>query len=442
MRLTPTLANHRTPPLQNKTFHIWHIFVKGLKAGTLYAFRVSGPNSLAGLRYNRNKVLTDPYSRANIKTLWNRVNACDDSDNVATSLRAMVIDTGNYDWEGDQPLKRPIHETIIYEMHVGGFTRSPSAGRRSTPARSRHSSRRSPTCSDWASRPSNCCRSSSSTTTTVRSHPARRRAAPATTGATTRSASSPRTPPTASAAESRPAVNEFRDMVKALHHAGIEVILDVVFNHTGEGNHERPDHPLPRHRQPALLPARAATAQYYMDFTGCGNTVNSNHPSSTSSSSIACATGSRICTSTASASTKASILARGEDGMPLVASARHLEIELADALADTKLIAEAWDAAGLYQVGTSPAIAGPSGTAGIATTSAASSRGDPGLRPARWPTRFAGSADLYQGDGAAAENSVNFITCHDGFTLNDLVSYNAKHNEANGEDNRDGIYET
>ena len=115
-------------PYQNKTFHFWHVFVKDLKAGSHYAFRMSGPfQPEAGLRHNRNKVLIDPYARGNTKTVWKRGDACNDSDNVATSLRSVVIDSEDYDWEGDKPLHRPIEDTIIYEMHVRGFTKSPTS---------------------------------------------------------------------------------------------------------------------------------------------------------------------------------------------------------------------------------------------------------------------------------------------------------------------------
>src|SRR6516164_4293874 len=115
-------------PPKNKTFHFWHVFVKNLKAGAHYAFRVTGPSvPESGLRHNRNKVLIDPYAHGNTDTLWRRVDACNDSDNVATSMRSVVIDPEDYNWEGDKPLNRPIEDAIIYEMHVRGFTKSPSA---------------------------------------------------------------------------------------------------------------------------------------------------------------------------------------------------------------------------------------------------------------------------------------------------------------------------
>ena len=120
----------RLDPFVNKTFHFWHVFVKGLRAGAHYAYRVDGPNDpSAGHRFNRNKVLIDPYARGNTNSLWNRAAACGPQDNVATSMRSVVIDTSGYDWEGDRPLDRPLEDTIIYEMHVRGFTRSPSSGR-------------------------------------------------------------------------------------------------------------------------------------------------------------------------------------------------------------------------------------------------------------------------------------------------------------------------
>jgi glycogen operon protein len=115
-------------PSKNKTFHFWHIFVKNLRVGTHYAFRVTGPSlPEAGLRYNHNKVLIDPYARGNTKTLWKRIDACNDSHNVVTSLRSVISDPEDYNWEGDKPLNRPIEDTIVYELHVRGFTKSPTS---------------------------------------------------------------------------------------------------------------------------------------------------------------------------------------------------------------------------------------------------------------------------------------------------------------------------
>src|ERR1700730_17616881 len=119
----------RLDPYVNKTFHFWHVFVGGLRAGALYAYRVDGPfNPAAGHRFNSNKVLIDPYARGNIDNLWDRGAACNADDNVAVAMRSVVIDSSGYDWEGDQPLHHPMQDTLIYEMHARGFTRSPSSG--------------------------------------------------------------------------------------------------------------------------------------------------------------------------------------------------------------------------------------------------------------------------------------------------------------------------
>src|SRR5918994_5061447 len=117
-------------PRINKSFHFWHVFLRGLRPGMHYAYRVNGPQDLHGQghRFNPNKVLIDPYSLGVTTNLWNRVAACGPDDNLATSMRSAIIDLGDYDWEGDRPINRPMNETIVYEMHVGGFTKSPSSG--------------------------------------------------------------------------------------------------------------------------------------------------------------------------------------------------------------------------------------------------------------------------------------------------------------------------
>ena len=263
-------------PSKNKTFHFWHVFVEGLKAGAHYAFRVSGPWAPeAGLRYNRNKVLIDPYARGNTKTVWKRVDACNDSDNVSTSLRSVVIDPADYDWEGDKPLNRPIEDTIIYELHVRGFTKSPSSKVKhggtfagliekipylkdlgitavellpifdfdeTTPLRIMDGK---PLWNFW--------------------------------GYSTMGYFAPH-----SAFCVRPDeglhLKEFRDAVKALHKAGIEVILDVVFNHTDEGNHLGPTFCFRGMDNQSYYLLVPWAKQYYMDYSGCGNTFNCNHP--------------------------------------------------------------------------------------------------------------------------------------------------------------------
>jgi isoamylase len=233
-------------------------------------------------------------------------------------------------------------------------------------------------------------------------------------------------------------LDEFRDMVKALHRAGIEVILDVVFNHTSEGNHQGPiihfkgfDNSIYYH----LVPW---DKQYYMDYSGCGNTVNCNHPI-VNKFIVEClefwvremhVDGFRF--------DEGSIMSRGEDGAPMAHPPVVWNIELSETLADTKIIAEAWDAAGLYQIGYFPGYRWAEWNGRYRDDIRRFIKGDPGLVGAV-AARIAGSADIYQASGHEPINSINFVTCHDGFTLNDVVSYNYKHNDANGEGNRDGI---
>jgi len=234
--------------------------------------------------------------------------------------------------------------------------------------------------------------------------------------------------------------NEFRDLVKALHKANIEVILDVVFNHTDEGNELGPTESFRGMDNRSFYLLDPNNRAWYANYTGAGNTVNANHPIP-QKFIVDClrywveemhVDGFRF--------DEGSILARGEDGAPLEHPPVIWQIELEDALADTKLIAEAWDAAGLYQVGHFPGDRWAEWNGRYRDDVRRFVKSDPGLTAAI-ASRLAGSADIYQARGQSPENSINFVTVHDGFTLNDLVSYNDKHNEANGEGSRDGINE-
>ena len=426
----------RFDPFTNKTFHFWHVFVRGCGPGTFYAFRVDGPfDPAAGQRFNSNKVLIGPYARGISKQLWTRAGAAGPHDNIATSMRCAVVDTGQYDWEGDRPLDRPIHETLIYELHVGGFTRSPSAGVRHAgtfcglvekipylTSLGVTAVELLPVCefddSDVSLNPAGG---------TIRNY----------WGYSTVGFFSPHAG-YAVDQTGRTRVDEFRDMVKALHRAGIEVILDVVFNHTDEGNELGPTESfrgIDNRTFYVLNPANPAT---YANFSGVGNTFNANHPLP-QKLIIDClrfwveqmhVDGFRF--------DEGSILSRGEDGAPLPHPPVIWQIELDDALANTKVIAEAWDAAGLYQVGHFPGDRWAEWNGAYRDDIRRFLKGDGGLVGAV-ASRLGGSADIYQARGQTPENSINFITIHDGFTLNDLVSYNAKHNDANGEGNRDGV---
>ena len=426
----------RLDPFVNKTFHFWHVFVRGLPAGTHYGYRVEGAwNPGAGHRFDANKVLIDPYARGNTNELWNRAAACVAGDNVATSMRSVVIDASGYDWEGDQPLHRPMEEAIIYEMHVRGFTQSPTS-KVANAGTFAGIIEKIPYLRDLG-------------VTAVELLPVFdfdetgvlrvQDGKPLTNywGYSTAGFFAPQSSYCISPEEGSH-LREFRDMVKALHRAGMEVILDVVFNHTDEGNHLGPVFSFKGIDNRTYYFLVPWDLQHYVDFSGTGNTFNCNHPVA-QKLIVEClrywveeahVDGFRF--------DEGSILTRGEDGLPLAHPPVVWQIELDDDLADTKVIAEAWDAAGLYQIGHFPGDRWAEWNGRFRDDIRRFVRGDPGMVGVV-ASRLAGSSDLYQARGGTPLNSINFVTCHDGFTLNDLVSYNSKHNEANGEGDRDGV---
>ena len=426
----------RLDPFRNKTFHMWHVFLRGCGPGTFYAFRVHGPmDPAAGHRFNPNKVLISPYARGICKPLWKRADAAGPRDNLATSMRCAVVDPSRYDWEGDRPLERPIHESIIYELHVGGFTRSPTAGV-THPGTFAGLAEKIPYLKALGITAVELLPVCEFDDTDASLNPAgdviRNYWGYSTVGFFS--------PHSGYCVDRTGAshLNEFRDLVKALHKAGLEVILDVVFNHTDEGNELGPTESfrgIDNRTFYVLDPHDLAT---YANYSGVGNTFNANHPLP-QKFIVDClrywvqdmhVDGFRF--------DEGSVLARGEDGAPLVHPPVIWEIELDDALAATKVIAEAWDAAGLYQVGHFPGDRWAEWNGQYRDDIRRFLRGDAGVT-GLVASRLGGSADIYQPRGQTPENSINFITVHDGFTLNDLVSYNDKHNEANGEGNRDGI---
>ena len=425
-------------PSKNKTFHFWHVFVKGLKAGAHYAFRVSGPSvPESGHRHNPHKVLIDPYARGNTKTVWNRGNGCNDSDNVATSMRSVVIDPSDYDWEGDKPLNRLIEDAIVYEMHVGGFTKSRSSNVR-YPGTFAGLIEKIPYLKDLGITAVELLPifdfDETAPVRTINGNPLWNFWGYSTIGYFAPHSAFCVRP------EDGMHLREFRDAVKALHKAGIEVILDVVFNHTDEGNHQGPTFSFRGIDNQSYYFLVPWAKQYYMDYSGCGNTFNCNHPM-VEKLILECllywvkethVDGFRF--------DEGSILSRGEDGAPAVHPPLVWQVELDEDLMDSKLIAEAWDAAGLYQIGHFPGDRWGEWNGRYRDTIRRFVKGDPGMvGPAA--DAIAGSSTLYQARGGKPTNSINFVNCHDGFTLNDLVSYNEKHNEANGEGNNDGINE-
>lgn len=420
-------------PIRNKTCHYWHVFVPGLKMGQIYGYRVHGPFDVRkGMRFDPGKILLDPYGKAvAVPAGYSRNAACGVGENISTAMKSVVTNPRVYDWEGDIPLKRRFTRSVVYEMHVGGFTRHPNSGiapeKRGTYAGLME---KIPYLKDlgvtaiellpvfqfdWQDCPEGLVNywGYSPISFFAPHH-----------------AYSSRKDPLA-------ALDEFRDMVKALHREGIEVILDVVFNHTAEGDENGP----------TLCFKGLDNSIYYMlgdggasycNFTGTGNTLNANNPI-VRRMIVDClhywvevmhVDGFRF--------DLASILSRDENGCPMANPPILLDIDSDPVLAGIKLIAEAWDAAGLYQVGSFIGDSWMEWNGKFRDDVRRFLRGDNGS-VRNFATRMLGSPDLFGHEEREPEQSINFITCHDGFTLNDLVSYNTKHNHMNGEHNRDGF---
>jgi glycogen operon protein len=342
----------------------------------------------------------------------------------------VVVDARGYDWEGDRPLDRPYESTVIYEMHVGGFTRHPNSGvapeRRGTYAGVID---KIPYLKDLG-------------VTAVELLPVfEYDASDAPAGLTNYWGYSPVSffsPHRAysSRKDLLGPIAEFREMVKALHRADIEVILDVVFNHTTEGNENGPTLSYRGFDNEAyymLAPDKAG----YMNFSGCGNTLNSNHPIARRMIIDSLRYWVHEMHVDGFRFDLASILSRDEWGQPKANPPVLLDIESDPMLASTRLIAEAWDPGGLYQVGNFVGDSWLEWNGRFRDDVRSFIKGDAGIVP-RLADRLVGSPDLFAHEEREPEESINFITCHDGFTLNDSVSYNGKHNEANNEGNRDG----
>jgi len=419
-------------PSQHRTYHYWHTFVPGLQAGQVYAYRADGPfRPERGLRFDATKVLIDPYGRAvSVPDHYARDDARRAGDNARTAMKSVVADPRRYDWEGDEPLKRPFVQTVIYEMHVRGFTQHPSSG---VPPEQRGTFAgliaKIPYLQDLG-------------ITAVELLPVFQfDPLDAPTGRVNYWGYQPVSffaPHHGFSARRTPlgVLDEFRDMVKALHRAGIEVILDVVFNHSAEGGSDGP----------TLCYKGLANDVYYIlqedrsryaDYTGCSNTLNANQPivrRMIQDSLRYWVTEMHI---DGFRFDLASILSRDERGNPMPNPPVLWDIESDPALAGTKLIAEAWDAAGLYQVGNFVGDFWQEWNGRFRDDVRRFVRGDE-RTVSHLATRLLGSPDLYGHKQREPEHSINFVTCHDGFTLNDLVSYDVKRNEDNGEHNHDG----
>ncbi|MGP0594346.1 glycogen debranching protein GlgX [Nitrospira sp. T9] len=417
---------------KNRTYHYWHVFVPGIRPGQIYGYRAYGPfEPQRGMRFDPEKILLDPYGRSvAVPTQYSRLTASKPGDNCATAMKSVVVDVNAYDWEGDAPLKTPSTRTIVYEMHVRGFTRHPSSGVGEK------------TRGTYAGLIEKIPYLQELGITAVELLPVfhfdNQDCPPGRVnywGYAPISFFAPH-PQYSSRQNPLEVVDEFRDMVKALHRAGIEVILDVVYNHTAEGNEDGP----------ALCYRGLENSVYYIleedrsrysNYTGTGNTLNANQPivrrlimdSLRYWVDEMHVDGFRF--------DLASILSRDEAGRPLQNPPILWDIDSDPFLAGTKLIAEAWDAAGLYQVGSFIGDSWKEWNGRFRDDIRDFFRGEEGSS-ARFADRLIGSPEIYGHKEREPEQSINFVTCHDGFTLNDLVSYNDKHNEANGENNRDG----
>ena len=430
--INPTQASRviHLDPVTNKTFYYWHCFIPGLQAGQRYAYRVYGPFAPEkGLRYDGEKVLIDPYARAVDMTFYDRQAALLPGDNGHSAIRSVVIDPTVYDWEGDKPLNHPFAKSVIYELHVAGFTKSPTSGiNPELRGTYRGLIEKIPYLKSLG-------------ITSVELMPCHQFDPFDAPGGLNYWGYSPIAffaPHAQYGATNDPIalVNEFRDMVKAFHKVGIEVILDVVFNHTGEGDERGTTLSFKGIENRAYYLLQPENKQYYNDYTGTGNTLNTNH-SVVRRMVIDC-----LCHWVSEMHIDgfrfdlASVLARDERGNFLENPPLLWEIESEPKLASTKIIAEAWDTRG-YQLGSFVGDKWAEWNGVFRDDMRRFVKGDSGMI-GPIADRLVGSPDLFGKILRDPNRSINFITCHDGFTMNDLVSYNYKHNLANGEENRDG----
>jgi glycogen operon protein len=403
---------------RNRTYHYWHIFLPGIINGQLYAYRINGPfEPMNGHRFDAAQTLLDPYAHVvAVPNGYERSTVNLPAEKRAPAMKSIVADLSLYDWGDDMRLKRSFAKTVIYEMHVGGFTRNPNSMieplKRGTYA---GIIEKIPYLIDLG-------------ITAVELLPVFQfdeqdcpdglvnywGYGPVSFFAPHHGYCSSKEP--------LHILDEFRDMVRALHKAGIEVILDVVFNHTAEGNEEGPTFCY-RGIDNSIYYILEDDKRFYSNYSGTGNTLNANQP----------IVRRMIIDSLHFWVTEmhvdgfrfdlASILSRDEKGRPIENPPVLWDIESDPVLAGTKLIAEAWDAAGLYQVGSFIGDSWKEWNGQFRDDVRSFVKGDEGT-VSKFVKRLVGSPDIYIQEEREPEQSINFVTCHDGFTLNDLVSYN------------------
>lgn len=436
-------------PARNRTGDVWHVWIEGIRPGQLYAYRVDGPyQPKDGHRFNFNKLLLDPFATA-ISRLPNwdfeLARGYDPSVPDGDSVCSMVDNAGampkcvftheHFHWQDDRPPRHPWSKTVIYETHVRGFTIHVNSGVK-YPGTYRGLTEKIPYLKELG-------------VTAIELMPVQEFNEHQVTGINPQTGQPLRNywgydpvalfAPKASYGSSGGVGQqklEFKEMVQAFHRAGIEVFLDVVFNHTAEGNEQGPTLCF-RGIDNTIFYTLAEDKRFYKDYTGTGNTINANHPVVRDHILAALrywvvemhVDGFRF--------DLASVLGRDGTGK-LLANAPLLE-EIAEdpILRDVKIVAEAWDAAGAYEVGSFSERRWAEWNGRYRDDVRRFWRGDDGML-GLFASRICGSADIYTKSGKGPEGSINFVTCHDGFTLNDLVSYRYKHNETNGENSHDG----
>ena len=437
-------------PKVNKTGDVWHAFIPGIQKGALYLYRVDGPFELsAGHRFNPKANLFDPYAKAitstslfynlppSYKPVMDKIdiNQMEERPNHLFP-KCVVIDDNEFNWEGDRPINRPLSESIIYEVHLKGFT----AGKNACvefPGTYAGFAQKIPYLKELG-------------ITAVELLPIFEFDEYENSNVNPRTGERMKnywgystinffSPKASFAADKTPGgcVNEFKNLVKEFHKAGIEVILDVVYNHTAEGNEHGVALNFRGFENSVYYTLVDSHKEYYMNFSGCGNTVNCNHPVVRNFVLDSLrhwvlnyhVDGFRF--------DLASILTRGTDGIIMNWAPLTNAISEDPVLHNTKIIAEPWDAGGAYQLGGFPGGRWAEWNDRFRDDIRRFWRGDEFCSTGA-ATRISGSSDLFTISGRTPCHSINYVTCHDGFTMNDLVSYNGKHNDENGEGNRDG----
>ena len=430
---------------RNRTGDVWHVWVKGIVSGQLYGYRVDGPYEPGkGHRFNFNRLLLDPRATAiSSRPPWDFPSAlgydpsAPEKDlvlsklNNAGSMPKCVFVNDPFDWQGDKPPRHPWSKTVIYEMHVRGFTIHPQSGV-DHPGTYRGLMEKIPYLKGLGVTAVELMPLQEfDENSNARRNPQNGELLKNYWGYDSVAFFAPKASYSSSGGLGQQKL-EFKQMVQAFHKAGIEVILDVVFNHTAEGNQLGPTLCF-RGQDNAIFYSLADDRRYYKDYAGTGNTVNANHPVVRDHILAALRYWTMEMHVDGFRFDAASVLDRDGNGK-LLANAPVVERIAEDPiLRDIKLIAEAWDAAGAYEVGSFSERRWAEWNGRYRDDVRRFWRGDEGMLGS-FASRICGSADIYAGSGKGPDASINFVTCHDGFTLNDLVSYRNKHNEANGED--------